>query len=371
MLARFEREQGLSSRSVTLRPDRFGFAADEVLFTSGIAPWREECRRIALLQRALRHFDVIHFNFGQTILQSQTVPRLDLSRRPWALRHNGLALFRQLSWMTDLSLLHAANKVIVMTYQGDDARQGDYCRSHFEISHAHHVNYYNAESDEWKRRAIGRVARYADRIYALNPDLLHVLPLGARFLAYANVDPLDWRPSVKPLGDPAVVLHAPTDREAKGTRFLCAAVDELKRKGLRLELALVEDLPHDQVRPAYERADIVVDQLLIGWYGGFAVEAMCLGKPVVGYIRKADLRPLPPDFVHDLPIVGATPATIKDVLSDLLTSRRGDLPELGRRARQFAERWHDPRQIVGETARDYAGLVAAKRERRRYSAGSV
>jgi glycosyltransferase involved in cell wall biosynthesis len=369
MLARFEREQGLCSRSVTLRPDRFGFAADEILFASGIAPWREEFHRIALLQRALRHFDVIHFNFGQTILQSQTVPRLHLSR-PWALRHNGLALFRQRSWMTDLSLLHAANKVIVMTYQGDDARQGDFCRSHFEISHAHHVNYYDAESDEWKRRAIGRVARYADRIYALNPDLLHVLPLGARFLAYANVDPLDWRPSVKPLGDPAVVMHAPTDREAKGTRFLCEAVDELQRKGLRLELALVENLPHDRVRPAYERADIVVDQLLVGWYGGFAVEAMCLGKPVVGYIRKADLGPLSPDFVHDLPIVGATPATIKDVLRDLLTSRRGELPELGRRARRFVEKWHDPRRIVGETVRDYAGLVATKRERRRHSAGS-
>ena len=36
----------------------------------------------------------------------------------------------------------------------------------------------------------------------------------------------------------------------------------------------------------YEEADIVIDQVLIGWYGGFGVEVMKMGKPLAVYIRR-------------------------------------------------------------------------------------
>ena len=54
--------------------------------------------------------------------------------------------------------------------------------------------HYNPMTDAWKPKAIAKSARYADRIYALNPDLLDVLPPQARFLPYANVDPREWTP---------------------------------------------------------------------------------------------------------------------------------------------------------------------------------
>ena len=31
----------------------------------------------------------------------------------------------------------------------------------------------------------------------------------------------------------------------------------------------------------YAQADLVVDQVLIGWYGALAVETMAMGKPVI------------------------------------------------------------------------------------------
>src|SRR5262249_25466492 len=198
------------------------------------------------------------------------------------------------------------NKVIVMAYQGDDARQGDYCRKNYTISPADHVDYYSAESDAWKRRTIRRVARYADRIYALNPDLLSVLPKDARFLPYANVDPAAWIPVYTTANDVPVVVHAPSDRAAKGTNFLLQAVDRLRSEGVRFELVLVENIKRDEARRLYERADLVVDQLLTGWYDGFAVEAMCLGKPVVSYIRREDMTRLPSELVDELPIIEAT-----------------------------------------------------------------
>ena len=37
---------------------------------------------------------------------------------------------------------------------------------------------------------------------------------------------------------------------------------------------VVENTPHTKALKIYEEADIVIDQVLIGWYGGFGVEVM-------------------------------------------------------------------------------------------------
>jgi hypothetical protein len=364
MLARFERVLGAQSHSVALTADAYGFVADEILFKQGIQQWGQDLARLALLWRSLRNFDVIHFNFGQTVLESTTVPKVSLSW-PVPRVHNLLSLYHYATWLADLPILRAWNKTIVMTYQGDDARQGDYCRAHFEVTHANHVDYYTAESDEWKRRAIKRVDRFADRIYALNPDLLHVLPSRSRFLPYANVDPSDWTVPPDPQNVVPVVAHAPTSRSVKGSQFIIDAVNALQDAGLKFEFILVENMTRDEARRVYERADILVDQLLAGWYGGLAVELMALGKAVVSFIRDEDLGFVPGALVGDLPVVRATPQSIASVLRELLTTRRHQLPELGRRGRQFVETWHDPQKIAEATLHDYRSLVARRRWWRR------
>ena len=130
----------------------------------------------------------MHFNFGQTLFPNR--------------------------FQVDLPLLRAMGKAVFMTYQGDDARQGDYCREHFDITFANRVteDYYGAKSDAAKRRRIARLGRYADGIYALNPDLLHVLPPQARFLPYANVDIEDYVPVPGAVPDAADRARAVTPR---------------------------------------------------------------------------------------------------------------------------------------------------------------
>jgi hypothetical protein len=358
-LSRFERELGADSRSVALVADRYGFAADEILFTPAMTALDQDRARRALLIRALKQFDVVHFNFGQTILESAIIPRLALSAQAgW--RDNLQVIYQFATWMRDLPLLRAVNKVIVMTYQGDDARQGDYCRAHFPVNAADEVDYHTNESDRWKRRAIRRVARYADRIYALNPDLLHVLPSGSRFLPYANVDPQEWRPPQRSPNTVPLVVHAPTDRAVKGTRFILAAVEQLRGEGVEFDFVLVENMTRSDARRIYECADLLIDQVLLSWYGGLAVELMALGKPVVCYLRPGDLDFVPAAMRRDLPVVDASPTTITSVLGELLTRRRAELPELGRRSRAFVENWHDPRRIARGTLDDYCALAARR-----------
>ncbi len=317
-----------------------------------------ERRRLGLLRRAIRDFDIVHFNFGQTILQPRVFP--DPAADPTYGQSRLLKrTYFTAVWMADLPLLRALGKGIAMTYQGDDARQGDYCRSHFAINAADKVEpgYYSEASDSWKRRSVAKVARYADRIYALNPDLLHVLPASAKFMPYASVDPREWQPGEAPTNAVPHIVHAPTHRGVKGTPVLLAALDALRAENIGFEFTLIENMPHAEARAAYSKADILVDQLLLGWYGGLAVEFMALAKPVVCYLREDDLGFLPKGMRADLPIIQATPDSLRDVLRDLLTTRRAELAEIGRRSRRYVETWHDPLAISRVLVGDYKAIL--------------
>ncbi|MFQ5734169.1 MAG: glycosyltransferase family 1 protein [Planctomycetaceae bacterium] len=367
-LAAAERALGLNSRTVEFRPGRFGFETDEQLWTAADSRWTREKKRWRFIRRVFRAFDVVHLNFGQTLLpqrertdDSADDPRSTLSR--WIARLYGV-IFEQ----RDLGWLKRRGIGVVMTYQGNDARQGDICRDRFEISAADHAPHaYTPESDRRKRLQIATVGRYADQIFALNPDLLHVLPKDAAFLPYANLDVHAARRVAPPLADgrPPVVLHAPTNRAMKGTQFLVDAVERLRREGVEFEFQLVENLSHAEAQRLYERADLLVDQLLVGWYGGLALELMALGRPVICYVRESDLTCLPTAMRGELPIVNATPKSIYDVLKEWLTVRRVELPRQGALSRQFAERWHDPASIAKRTAALYERIAAARPTERR------
>jgi glycosyltransferase involved in cell wall biosynthesis len=157
------------------------------------------------------------------------------------------------------------------------------------------------------------------------------------------------------------IVHAPSNRRAKGTEHVVAAVERLQAENVPVELELVEGLTHVEAQRLYAQADIVVDQLLVGWYGGFAVEMMALGKPVVAYVRDEDLVHIPDAMRAELPVISATPDTITDVLRRLVTDEGRRLPELGRRGRAYVERWHDPRAIAGRLKGVYEEIMQSRR----------
>ena len=353
-----ERELGLDSTSVVFRSNKFGYESDRVLFEPGDSYLRCRYKIWKFVLFAIKNFDVIHYNFGRPLMFGER-----RKQRLWPLGEATRTLlirqYHALSDFADVALFKRAGKAIVVTYQGSDARQRDYCLAHHETTFAREV--YSPEADAHKRRQIARFGRYADRIYALNPDLLSVLPPAAEFIPYASVNPRQWIPHYpEPRARPRLV-HAPTHRDIKGTRFLLEAAERLQCEGVPFDLELIENLPHTEAQQRYREADLVVDQLLAGWYGGFAVEAMALGKPVIAYLRESDLHVVPRKMREELPVINATPATIYDVLKEWLTTRCHSLPERGRAARAYVERWHDARAIAKRLVVDYEAILRERR----------
>jgi glycosyltransferase involved in cell wall biosynthesis len=129
-----------------------------------------------------------------------------------------------------------------------------------------------------------------------------------------------------------------------------AAVESLRRRGAPIELDLIEGVPNAEARKRYAKADLIVDQLRIGWYGMFAIESMALAKPVVVHLDEQGAAETEEAFGLELPLVRADEGSIEDVLAGLVEVRQ-ELPELGRRSREYVERVHAhtavARQLLG------------------------
>lgn len=145
------------------------------------------------------------------------------------------------------------------------------------------------------------------------------------------------------LTEPMKVLHAPNHRAIKGTAHLIQAVEELKTEGVNIELVLVEKRPNHEIRELIRTCDVIVDQLIIGWYAMFAIESMAMGKPVICNIR-SDLEELYKTAGllaknESIPLIHSTPLTVKETLKNLYDNRE-TLTGIGERGRDYVIKHH-------------------------------
>lgn len=139
--------------------------------------------------------------------------------------------------------------------------------------------------------------------------------------------------------------------DTKGVRYTTQAIKRLKESGCNVDLAIVDRIPIHNMPSVIERADIVVDQLLFGWFGLSAIEAMALGKPVIAYLRESWLQ-FHCEHFSKPPIVEAHPKDLFTVLRELI--RKEDLPRLGLQCRRYVEEVHDPLKIGQKLIEQYS-----------------
>jgi len=345
---------GIRSNVVALSQTYLNYHADRVVWEPGDSLLVREFKRVKAILTVLPGCDVVQYNFGTTFATPYPADPGHSGLRSVFVRLHCLYL-GILQWL-ELNMLKILGIPAFVIYQGDDARQGDYCLEYFEHSIAAHVGegYYSEVSDEFKRRSIRRMAKYCQGIYSVNPDLLYVLPANARFIPYAHVFADEIEPNYcQHESRPLRILHAPTSRLAKGTPLILEALDSLQKQGFEFELVLIEGMSNEQAQREYRSADVIIDQLYAGWYGGLAVEVMAMGKPVLVYLREEDLDFIPVEMKHDLPFIQVTPDDVELRLKYVIELPREDLLELGRQSRTFVEKWHDPEVIASGLRSDY------------------
>lgn len=320
-----------------------GYPADVVVGNYAEATWANASRRLATGLRQPLANDVLHYYFGRSFMSWEDLG--GFNRFPFA----------------DMRLAKQLGRTVVMTYQGCDARLAGQSNQRNEVTpcapeacsaFATCVSSIDAS----RKQTIQTVDDLADLVLYVNPELGHFLPRG-HFLPYGNVDVEAIVPEARPANQKPVLLHAPSDPAIKGTQAIVQALDALKTE-FDFELQLVKGVPHAEAMTLYRRADLLIDQVLAGWYGGLAVELMAMGIPAACYLRDSDLHLLPAPMRQALPVQNIDPRRLVDDLRALL-SRRAEWPELGRRSREFVMRWHHPGKLASV-------LLAAYRDPKQY-----
>ena len=339
-LSRGERSHGIQSDVLVKSSSKFQFPADIQLNIDLIPPSRAN-RFLKLAQTFLKirnRYNVFHFNFGRSLLHHTSNPFFCQFELPF----------------------YPRKAKLFVTYNGCDARQKypTMCRTataacQNEACYGGVCN--SGEKDEERRRGIEKMARYVHHMWALNPDLLYFLPKDkSSFLPY-TVSQFECGIFPPKLNKKIQVVHAPTQREAKGSGYIISALDSLKTKyPNEIDYTLVENVSHQQARQLYQQADLVIDQILIGWYGAFAVETMLMGKPVIVRIATDDLHFIPNRMREDLlqTVIHADPSNLYDVLERCIHNREF-LKNRGQASLEYSRKWHNPSYVASLTKEKY------------------
>ena len=134
-------------------------------------------------------------------------------------------------------------------------------------------------------------------------------------------------------------------RNIKGSPYILSAIERLKSEGHYVEYLYIHDKKSKDMRFYQAQADIIVDQLIYGWWGSTTVEATALGKPVVCYLRpswKQFFFKVFPEYAS-IPIIEATTETIYEVLKNLVVDAEYR-QQIGEESRAFAESHFDPKK---------------------------
>ncbi len=249
----------------------------------------------------------------------------------------------------DIPFIRARGKRIVYRFTGFDLRlrSEDLKKNPYSVFR---YGYDHGFDEGLQRKYIAFLKEYVDCFIVQDPEMQDFFPEAKIIPRVMNIS--EWN-YVGPVNKKKIlIVHAPSSKKVKGSEFVKTAIKKLQREGLDFKYKSISGVSHAEAREWYERADIIIDQLLIGWYGVLTLEGMALGKPVVVYVREELLE----RFEHKLPIQNANPETIVDSLRELILDPE-KRERLGRQGRRFVETYHDVKKVAEKLQQVYRDVV--------------
>lgn len=310
MLALGLRKEGICAKSFVWEdPSKRMIDVDlsEKLSKVKYVRWLQE---LSFFLKCLKKYNIFHFYFGISFFP-----------------HN-----------LDLPILKLFGKKIVMEYLGTDVDL-----------------WLGLNGRDWRNRPVNRLklvkrvqkqAKQVDAQLVCSPHYYQFVDNSIILPLAIDIEQYQYTPRNNE-DEIITFMHCPTNRLAKKTDYIEAALNRLKEEGYKFNYKRIENVTHSQLKEEYKSADVIIDQLN-HWYGTVSVEAMALGRPVVaGYYNHYLLYD---DRFEGIPIIQADVKTIYQVLKDIL-DKKYDLKRIGEQSRIFVEKVHSleavTKQLIG------------------------
>ena len=240
------------------------------------------------IKNNLLNFNIYHFNYPYTTLLPKN---------------------------RDIIFLKSLGKKVFLHYHGDDIR--------------------NKKEKENLKNVDGKIIS--------TPDLKQFLP-DAEWIPF----PYDVRSMKKREGwnDIPRIVHAPSDRERKGTIHILRAIKELKKK-YALQFELIEGKSNEYVLRKMAYSDIVIDQIGPGWYGKVTLEALYSGAVSCFYVSPTLVGYIPIDF-----FVPITEKTLADRIAKVIEDEKLRT-QLRTKGYEYLKKYHNSEQIMERLIKMY------------------
>jgi len=173
-----------------------------------------------------------------------------------------------------------------------------------------------------------------EKEFVSTPDLLDYLPNAIWIPHPVEILPL---PPKSNNDHPLFAFFGSTDKGEERIRAFA--------KEAGVDLRVYKWISNSEVRLRMQEADVVIDQFTgYGAYGTVAVEAMALGKPVVGTLERTR-------YPRECPIESPSPLMLR-YLADHPAYRE----ELGALGREYVLKYHDQKKVAREVLEHYASV---------------
>jgi hypothetical protein len=219
----------------------------------------------------------------------------------------------------DIAYLKSIGKKVVCIHVGDDVRWQPAMRQEFGLYGYEPIryeeNYFERITKQQKLIWLRNSEKYADLIYSRADQ--NQLALRPHYKWRMMVIPSNFTPNFYQNESNPLVIHSPSNRLSKGTEYLIEAVRQVKNEGIKFDFQLIENMPHNEALRTYQKADIVIDQLLCPGAGKFATECLAMGKVVMAKMGYG----VYPDYIPEVesnPIIDVCPQTIYQKLKDII-----------------------------------------------------
>jgi len=269
--------------------------------------------------------------------------------------------------LLDIPIYDLLKKRIIVTYQGCDIRLCETCPVRTSLPSQlvcpNIIDSYK-KSDQIKLKRFKIWSRYADAILGITPDLC--IMEGIIYTPHVKyIDSNLMLAKKNNQSNSKIRIGHMSRRHIKGKRI--DGVEYLKGTPWieeqikhildifpkEVEYVPIEGLSWNQCLKIISSCDIVIDQVISGWYGGISVEAALMGVLPIAYINSKLLCYIPDFMRENLPVLALeNREDLSAVLIDLIQNRDRISQEISR-CQQSALNFHDAKKVAQQLIKKY------------------
>lgn len=252
----------------------------------------------------------------------------------------------------ELPILKRLGRRLVVHFRGCEARDRDLNMAlHPDVSICQDCDHrppicklpQSVRRREWARC-------YADAVLVTTPDMKDFNPDAVHFPFFAP-DRLPAEERHKEPGGTFKIVHVTNQPGIEGTRHIEMAIDNLRRKGWRIDFAWIHGRTHEEVLRELAEADLAIGKMKMGYYANAQIESMALGVPTVTFVREN----LMTNELRESGFIFATLASLESVIEHYL-SHPDELAAKRAKARSSILALHDNAVLARRLAGLYANL---------------